>query len=176
MSSNVITGEKSPGVALTLNLCIPFVGLGLGYFYIGQWVKGLITILSNAVGIGWIVWCISLVDAYGQAKVLKEGGGIGQFTFFSSAAHVPAPYPPQHQPPSPGYNHPAPKPASDQVSQVVHDVGKEIEGILDKAKSPSSKKVCLSCGQQIDLRYMVCPFCQAPVTGPKQPGSGVVEY
>jgi len=174
--SDIITGEKSPGVALTLNLCIPFVGLGLGYFYIGQWAKGLITILSNAVGIGWIVWCISLVDAYAQAKVLKKGGPIGQFTFFSSTAHVPAPHPSYQQPPPPGYPHPAHRPASGQVSQVVHDVGREIEGILEKAKSPTSGKVCLSCGQQIDVRYMVCPFCQAPVTGAKQPGSGVVEY
>ena len=159
-----------------MNLCIPFF---IGYFYIGQWAKALISLGISIVtgGTFWpIFWIISIFDAYAQAKVLKKGGAIGQFTFFSSAAHVPAPHPPYHHPPAPGYPHPPPKPASDQVSQVVHDVGKEIEGILEKAKSPSSKKVCLSCGQQIDVRYMVCPFCQAPVTGPKQPGSGVVEY
>ena len=165
--SEVITGRRNPVAALGLNLCIP--GIGVGYFYMGQWIKGVGQIILTLMGgIGLIWWVISWFDVYAQTSILDDGGTIEQLTFFSASAHIHTPQSPHH--------HPAPKPASDQVSQVVHDVGKEIEGILDKAKTPPSIKVCLSCGQQIDVRYMVCPYCQAPVTGGKQPESGVVEY
>jgi len=162
-----------------LNLCVPFIGFGLGYFYIGQSTKGILTIISNFLGVGWIVWVISLIDVHGQAQILEKGGAIGQFTFFSTAADPAfATQPPPVPPPQPAYHQPPPPPssASGDVSKVVKDAGKEIGTLIDKAKSSSGKKVCLSCGQQVDLRYSVCPFCQGPTGGSSVPKETVVEY
>ena len=158
--SDIIRGEKSPGTAVMLNLCVPFIGFGLGYFYIGQSTKGILTIISNFLGV-------------------EKGGAIGQFTFFSTAADPAfATQPPPVPPPQPAYHQPPPPPssASGDVSKVVKDAGKEIGTLIDKAKSSSGKKVCLSCGQQVDLRYSVCPFCQGPTGGSSVPKETVVEY
>lgn len=171
--SDYIIGKKSPGAALALNF-IPFF---IGYFYIGQWIKGLICLGASVItgSTAWpFLWIISWFDVYMQAKVLKNGGPIGQFTFFSSAVHIPhrtPPVPPQYHPP-----HPRSPSGADGVSKVVKDVGKEVGFLIDKASSSSSKKVCLNCGQKIDVRYMVCPFCQSPVGAQPPPQESVMEF
>jgi len=33
------------------------------------------------------------------------------------------------------------------------------------------KKTCLSCGQQVDVRYTVCPFCNQPTSRQPPPSS-----
>ncbi len=83
---------KDPIVILVLAL---FLG-GIAYFVLGQWQKGLAgmavwvsgVILSIITcGIGAIlmfpVVVLLVVDAYSQAKVLKEGRPIGQWTFLN---------------------------------------------------------------------------------------------
>ena len=99
MANDYITGEKSPVVALILNLCIGFVG----YFYIGQWQKALaylgfiiisfvlsivtLGITSIITGpIGFIIWIVAVIDVFMQAKIMEEGGSVKHWTFFSSGA------------------------------------------------------------------------------------------
>ena len=88
MAGERITGEKSPILTLFLNLCL----LGcVGYFYIGQWQKGIAAlaatlILSAAAGIGIIIPIVACIDGFMQAKIMEEGGGVGHWTFFKSGA------------------------------------------------------------------------------------------
>jgi len=39
----------------------------------------------------------------------------------------------------------------------------------DPTENQNNLKTCLSCGQMVDIRYSVCPFCKKP-TAPKRPG------
>ncbi|RLF65912.1 MAG: hypothetical protein DRN57_08130 [Thermoplasmata archaeon] len=87
MADEKITGEKSPIVALILNLCL----LGcVGYFYIGQWQKGLAAlgavVVLAFVGVGFVIPILTCIDGYMQAKVMEEGGAVGHWTFFSNSA------------------------------------------------------------------------------------------
>ncbi|MGA1866673.1 MAG: hypothetical protein ACMUFK_04315 [Thermoplasmatota archaeon] len=88
MGDETITGEKSPIGTLFLNLCL----LGcVGYFYIGQWQKGLASlaatlVLSAAFGIGLIVPIAACIDGYMQAKLMSEGKAVKHWTFFSQTA------------------------------------------------------------------------------------------
>ena len=92
---NVISPASGKDPILILILAL-FLG-GISYFVLGQWQKGLAAMalwLCGFVfavvtcGIGILVFfpvVISIViDAYMQAKCLKEGHPIGQWTFFSS--------------------------------------------------------------------------------------------
>jgi hypothetical protein len=85
MADDVITGEKSPIAALFLNLCL--FGC-VGYFYLGQWQKGLVTlaIVLFTSGGGLIISIITAIDGYMQAKILEEGGAIKHWSFFSNGA------------------------------------------------------------------------------------------
>lgn len=42
----------------------------------------------------------------------------------------------------------------------------------DPLENKAVTKACLSCGQMVDVRYSVCPFCRQP-TAPKKPGDTV---
>jgi type IV secretory pathway VirB2 component (pilin) len=87
MSDDVITGEKNPTTALIIQLCCGWAWIFgcLGYFYIGQWQKGLVMILIGMIGVGMVLWIITIVDVYMQAKHLKKGKAIGQWTFFGQS-------------------------------------------------------------------------------------------
>ncbi len=87
MSDEMISGEKSPIVALLLNLCL----LGcVGYFYMGQWQKGVAalvaTLVLSSIGIGLIIPVLTCIDGYMQAKIMEEGGSVKHWTFFSNGA------------------------------------------------------------------------------------------
>lgn len=90
--------QISPSTAKdpVLLLVLAFLLGGLAYFVLGQWQKGLaasalwVCSLAFAIitcGIGstvfFPVWLLTVVDVYMQAKVLKDGSPIGQWTFFS---------------------------------------------------------------------------------------------
>lgn len=64
--------DKSPGVALLLSLLI----CGAGQLYNGDVGKGILMfigcVLLWAVMLGWIINIWSMIDAYGQAKTLRE--------------------------------------------------------------------------------------------------------
>jgi len=49
---------------------------------------------------------------------------------------------------------------SPQPDMLTHD---------SSGASPQGEKACLSCGQLVDSRYSICPFCQKPVAGKKPP-------
>lgn len=85
---------KDPVVILVIAL---FLG-GISYFVLGQWQKGLagmavwvcgVVLSVLTCGIGSIlmipVVVLLVIDAYSQAKALKDGHPIGQWTFFSSS-------------------------------------------------------------------------------------------
>ena len=96
---DVIRGEKNPMVALLLNCCFGF--FGIGYFYIGQMQKAIVMIVLSLIGVGFVVWIVAIFDAYMQAKILQDGGAIGQWTFFTSPSKAPpqqAYYPPPTPP------------------------------------------------------------------------------
>jgi hypothetical protein len=79
-----IKGEKSPVIALILNLCIIFVPVG--HFYIGQWQKAIvlwiIIWLVPFVGIP-AVWIAGIVDVFLQASTMNKGKSVGHWTFFT---------------------------------------------------------------------------------------------
>jgi hypothetical protein len=92
-----ISPERARDPVLILVLAL-FLG-GIAYFAIGQWQKGLvglllwICMLAFAVitcGVGAVVFpvfaIVCVIDVYMQAKNLKEGNPIGQWTFFSGHA------------------------------------------------------------------------------------------
>ena len=85
---------KDPVVILVLAL---FLG-GISYVVLGQWQKGLagiavwvcgVVLSVLTCGIGSIlmlpVAVLLVIDAYSQAKTLREGRPIGHWTFFSRA-------------------------------------------------------------------------------------------
>ena len=77
-----IKGERNPVVALLLNIFLFCVG----YFYIGQWKKGLLWLVFLLVlwwGPGWIAWIVGIIDVYMQATILQKGKSIEHWTFFS---------------------------------------------------------------------------------------------
>ena len=92
-----IKGDKNPMLALTLNCCLSIVGGG--YLYLGQWQKALAYVLISifvlapllvaTAGLSFILNIslhpIIIIDAYMQAKALREGKRIGHWTFFSDA-------------------------------------------------------------------------------------------
>jgi TM2 domain-containing membrane protein YozV len=88
MAGEVLTGDKSPTAALLLQLCCGWFWIFgcLGYFYIGQWQKALVMVAFSLIGVGLILWIITVIDVFLQAKNLHEGKGIGHWTFFSQAA------------------------------------------------------------------------------------------
>ena len=114
----------------TLAVLLNIIPFAIGYFYIGQWLKAINQILLLAAGIGWVIWIISWFDVHKQAIVLQNGGAINQLTFFSNAANK-----------APTAESAPAQPSSQQPAQP-------------------QKKACLSCGQMVDVRYSVCPFCQ----------------
>jgi len=59
--------DHSPGLALFLSFMVP----GLGQCYNGQFGKGILILLTSWLFIPWI---IGIVDAYAQAKKIREGG------------------------------------------------------------------------------------------------------
>ena len=98
--SESISGDKNPVVALILNLCLGWIGIG--YFYMGQWQKGVACILLFVVVnvifvipvVGWMiggvigvirfaVYIAIIIDAFMQAQVMKDGGAVAHWTFFN---------------------------------------------------------------------------------------------
>jgi hypothetical protein len=94
---------KDPALAVILNVLPTFFGFyGIGYFYIGQWQKGLVGIFGGwmllvmtvilitfCIGIFLVPVCITMVvltavDIHKQTSLLREGRVIGQWTFFSN--------------------------------------------------------------------------------------------
>jgi hypothetical protein len=76
---------KDPIVTLVLNLVL----LCVGYFYIGQWQKGIVAIVSAFVigiptcGLGAGAVAVAAgIDGMQQAEHLKAGHPVGQWTFF----------------------------------------------------------------------------------------------
>ncbi|MDG6223959.1 MAG: hypothetical protein QCI82_00420 [Candidatus Thermoplasmatota archaeon] len=97
MEQERLTGERDPTVALVIQLCIGWVSFFgcLGYFYIGQWQKALAFILAQLIitpltiitmgmvgPLNLVLYVVSVVDVYMQAKQLKRGRAIGHWTFF----------------------------------------------------------------------------------------------
>jgi len=84
MTDDIITGEKNPVVALILNFC--FFG-AIGYFYIGQWQKGLVALalvlVTGTFGLGFVLWVVAVIDVFMQATELQKGNAISHWTFFS---------------------------------------------------------------------------------------------
>ena len=86
-------GAKDPIVILVVAL---FLG-GISYFVLGQWQKGLaavalwlcaVVFVVITCGLGMLLFlpvtAAIVIDAYLQAKQLKSGSAIGQWTFFSA--------------------------------------------------------------------------------------------
>lgn len=87
-------GAQDPVVILILAL---FLG-GVSYFVLGQWQKGLtgvaiwvcgvvLSVLTCGIGSVLMIPVVVLlvIDAYSQARLLKDGHTIGQWTFFSQS-------------------------------------------------------------------------------------------
>ena len=77
---------KDPTIILVLNL---LVGGCLGYFMIGQKMKGIVALIVWVCGIpltcgtvSGIVSVIAAIDGYFQAEALKAGFPVGPWTFF----------------------------------------------------------------------------------------------
>jgi TM2 domain-containing membrane protein YozV len=77
VSENVIQNKiskKNPNVALILSLILS----GLGQFYNGQYVKGILLLFAELVGFalfiipGIIVWLFGMYDAYTSAKKINS--------------------------------------------------------------------------------------------------------
>ena len=66
--------QKNPVVALILSLILS----GLGQFYNGQYLKGILLLFAELVGFalfivpGIIVWIFGMYDAYTSAKKINE--------------------------------------------------------------------------------------------------------
>ena len=86
-------GARDPVMILLLAW---FLG-GVAYFVLGQWQKGIVAValwlcaivmIFVTCGVGVVIYVPSIiamvVDAYLQAKCLKDGHPIGQWTFFGS--------------------------------------------------------------------------------------------
>lgn len=79
------TPPKDPIIALVLNLIL----LCVGYFYIGQWQKGIVAIVAAFVvgiptcGLGAGAVAVAAgIDGMQQAEQLKAGFPIAQWSFF----------------------------------------------------------------------------------------------
>jgi len=88
---------KDPVLAVILNLLFG----GAGYFYIGQWQKGLVGVITTfvllvmtllllgvCVGVFLLPVCVGLAiflafDVHKQATLLRSGITLGQWTFFN---------------------------------------------------------------------------------------------
>ncbi len=84
---------KDPILILILGL---FFG-GITYFVLGQWQKGIAAVALWLCGIVFVFFTCGIgvvfllpltigivIDAYMQAKTLKDGSPIGQWTFFTT--------------------------------------------------------------------------------------------
>jgi|GEM_PF-2464872 len=81
---SIITQEQGPRSPRTACLLNAFL-LCVGYFYLGQWQKGLASLLLAACTLGLLIvpLCIfGAIDVYQQARVLAQGKVLGQRTFF----------------------------------------------------------------------------------------------
>lgn len=95
---DIISPDTAKDPILVLILAL-FLG-GIAYFVIGQWQKGLVSVLIGLFALviiilasccgGWLlaIFCIPLyfalvLDAYMQADLLRKGFQIGQWTFFN---------------------------------------------------------------------------------------------
>ncbi|MEI8373943.1 MAG: hypothetical protein WCJ35_14030 [Planctomycetota bacterium] len=71
-------------MALLSGCCIAW----LGQIVLGQTAKGLvmlaICVTLAFIGVGFVGWPLSAVDAYLTAKKLKEGQSVGEWEFFGS--------------------------------------------------------------------------------------------
>lgn len=83
------TPAKEPVVALLLNLLL----LCVGYFWFGQWQKGVAALVGGLVlgvitcGFGaGAVAIFAAIDGYLQAEQLKQGHPLRQWTFFNAHA------------------------------------------------------------------------------------------
>lgn len=79
------TPPKDPVIVLVLNLIL----LCVGYFYLGQWQKGLVALCAGLVigiftcGVGSLAIAIAAAfDGYYQAQQLQAGRPVAQWTFF----------------------------------------------------------------------------------------------
>lgn len=98
LDPTIIAPPASP-VDPILVLVIAFFFWGIAYFVYGQWQKGvgslllclaLLVVSIITCGIGAVLftplWVLTILDAYMQAKLLKDGSRIRQWTFFTQAA------------------------------------------------------------------------------------------
>ena len=94
---NLIHPSQSKDPILLLILAL-FLG-GIAYFVLGQWQKGLVAVALwfgafvfavLTCGIGLFLFfplaVAVVIDVYLQAKTLRDGRAIGQWTFFDNAA------------------------------------------------------------------------------------------
>lgn len=79
------TPPKDPVIVLVLNLIL----LCVGYFYLGQWQKGIVAIVAGFVigiptcGFGAAAVAVAAgIDGMQQAEQLKAGFTVAQWTFF----------------------------------------------------------------------------------------------
>jgi len=82
---NPSTPPKDPVIVLVLNLIL----LCVGYFYLGQWQKGLVALVAGlgigvfTCGVGSLAIAIAAAfDGYYQAQQLQAGRPVAQWTFF----------------------------------------------------------------------------------------------
>jgi hypothetical protein len=78
---------KDPVLIAVLNLLIAGC---LGYFMIGQKMKGIVAIIAWVVGffftcgiVSLLVSIVAAIDGYLQAQLLKAGTPVAQWTFFN---------------------------------------------------------------------------------------------
>jgi len=94
-TENIIPPSEAKDPILILILAL-FLG-GIAYFVLGQWQKGIaavalwlcgLVLVFVTCGFGLFVYLPMLIcfviDAYMQAKALKDGHPIGQWTFFAT--------------------------------------------------------------------------------------------
>lgn len=77
-------GPRDPRTACLLNAFL----LCVGYFYLGQWQKGLASLLLATCTLGLLIvpLCIfGAIDVYQQARQLEVGRVLGQRTFFGKS-------------------------------------------------------------------------------------------
>jgi hypothetical protein len=77
---------KDPTIILILNLLVAGC---VGYFMIGQKMKGIVALIIFAVGLPFtcgtlsgVVAIVAAIDGYFQAEQLKAGFPVAQWTFF----------------------------------------------------------------------------------------------
>jgi TM2 domain-containing membrane protein YozV len=81
------TPPKDPILILVLNLLL--FG-GVGYFIIGQKMKGIVAIVTFIIGaiftcgiVSMIICVVGAIDGYLQAQQLQAGHPVAQWTFFN---------------------------------------------------------------------------------------------